>query len=614
MKIAFFDHSYHKKTSSSFFFLEVLRGLGNVKIIYDELSQNGSHSSSWVDFDDRDYDLIVIWQIHSPFEILSGNHPNVLFVPMYDALLVDDRFFWKQEFQKAKILSFSWKLHQEVIRRGAISRVFQFFPDPTKLRQVRDYSTPRVFFWYRRPPIDLDFVVKLCPKSTSHLWVHNAPDPGEKKLNLSRINNENLKVSTWFKSRSEYQAALVDCNVFVAPRLNEGIGMGFLEAMAHGMCVIAPDTPTMNEIISDNGNGLLYDLRIPYPLDFSRVRDLGLRARETVEMGHERWMASKDNLAEYIALPTASVMRRERALSIQKRVNSFDTNTGTKRDQFPRISVVTVCLNAEADIEATILSVIEQNYPNLEYVVIDGKSTDGTIAIAQKYIDRIDVFQSLADEGIYDAMNNSIHFCTGEWVIFMNCGDTFLGPNALKRMFSHEVINSDIVYGNNLYVDAEGVEHYHLAEDFESIWDKLVHQDRQLNWLSGLPCHQSIAVRKNLLEEIKFDTSFMIAADLDFLFKARGKGARFFHSNELISIYWTGGFSKQKEDLCHREWITIAQNYGSHLSTLHLNSILPWPKRRTVPVNMRRPLSEFVFSLTRAWEKIKSWADSQWKA
>ena len=103
----------------------------------------------------------------------------------------------------------------------------------------------------------------------------------------------------------------------------------------------------------------------------------------------------------------------------------------------PLISVVTVSYNAVSVIEQTIFSVINQTYPNVEYIIIDGGSTDGTVDIIKKYADKITYWVSEPDKGIYDAMNKGIELATGEWINFMNAGDSFYSFSILELIFGH---------------------------------------------------------------------------------------------------------------------------------------------------------------------------------
>lgn len=110
-----------------------------------------------------------------------------------------------------------------------------------------------------------------------------------------------------------------------------------------------------------------------------------------------------------------------------------------------KITVITVVYNGIDYIEDTILSVINQDYSNIEYIIIDGKSDDGTMDIVEKYATKISYWVSESDNGIYDAMNKGIKVATGDWIIFMNCGDYFFSSDIITQVFSQMLIGIDVV-------------------------------------------------------------------------------------------------------------------------------------------------------------------------
>ena len=121
----------------------------------------------------------------------------------------------------------------------------------------------------------------------------------------------------------------------------------------------------------------------------------------------------------------------------------------------PKISIITVVYNGIECIEKTILNVLKQTYENIEYIVVDGGSTDGTIEVLNKYSKQISYWISESDEGIYDAMNKAVTFSTGEWIIFRNCGDYFFSPTILNEIFCiYRDNGEDFIAGNVRYFKA----------------------------------------------------------------------------------------------------------------------------------------------------------------
>lgn len=129
------------------------------------------------------------------------------------------------------------------------------------------------------------------------------------------------------------------------------------------------------------------------------------------------------------------------------RINGLNKKKSSK---LPLISIITVVYNGKNDIEKTIQSVINQTYNNIEYIVIDGGSTDGTLDIIKNYEDKIDYWQSEPDAGIYDAMNKGIKLATGVWINFMNAGDIFYHSNVISNFIANstDIKNVDVFYGN----------------------------------------------------------------------------------------------------------------------------------------------------------------------
>ncbi|HSA05957.1 MAG TPA: glycosyltransferase family 2 protein [Candidatus Gastranaerophilales bacterium] len=204
----------------------------------------------------------------------------------------------------------------------------------------------------------------------------------------------------------------------------------------------------------------------------------------------------------------------------------------------PVITVVTVVLNAEKHIEKTILSVINQTYQNIEYIVIDGGSTDGTLNIIKKYQDKITFWKSEPDEGIFDAMNKGIDIATGVWINFMNAGDYFYSDDVLERIFQDKEIKEDFIYGGTLV-------NFHIGK-YISRKEMSAPELTDELW-KYYPCHQSCFIRTVLMKQNLFkvnDPVLKVLADcdilLDFYYK---KKLKFRRENIIVANFLGGGFS-----------------------------------------------------------------------
>lgn len=182
-----------------------------------------------------------------------------------------------------------------------------------------------------------------------------------------------------------------------------------------------------------------------------------------------------------------------------------------------KISVITAVYNNKETIKDAIDSVQSQSYPNVEHIVIDGASSDGTVEIVKSYGDKIDVFISEPDEGIYDALNKGIHLATGDIVGFLNSDDVYAHDSVLEkiaRAFQHQ--GADSVYGDLNYVKREDISkviRHWKSHGFER--SKL-----RKGWM---PPHPTFYVKRKVYEQYGgFDTSFKIAADYDSILRFLG--------------------------------------------------------------------------------------------
>lgn len=192
-----------------------------------------------------------------------------------------------------------------------------------------------------------------------------------------------------------------------------------------------------------------------------------------------------------------------------------------------KISVITVTYNCVDLIEGTILSVLKQDYPFIEFIIIDGASNDGTIEILYKYREKIDYFLSEPDKGIYDAMNKGLSKSTGDWVFFLNAGDVFYSNSILTEVFKNSTDNSNAYYGDIYYKKQEGLK---LSKGNRPFWAP------NHNYLSMGFSHQGVVIRSSLAKEFKFDLSYKCCADFKMIYSIYKKYGNFKYIDMPFSI------------------------------------------------------------------------------
>jgi glycosyltransferase involved in cell wall biosynthesis len=211
----------------------------------------------------------------------------------------------------------------------------------------------------------------------------------------------------------------------------------------------------------------------------------------------------------------------------------------------PKVTVVTVTYNAEKTLARTLQSLTAQTYPNLELLLIDGKSKDGTLAVAESFHDNRLRIVSEPDKGLYDAMNKGTRLATGDFVMFINAGDELYRPDTLARAFAHWN-GEDILYGDTVLTDNQGTI---LGLRRHKPYPKKLTVNAMRQGM--VVCHQSILVRKSIAPE--FDPTYKCSADIDWTIRALRPAKGVLNTKLVLSKFELGGFSTQHRRYCWQD-------------------------------------------------------------
>ncbi|HYQ56400.1 MAG TPA: glycosyltransferase family 2 protein [Draconibacterium sp.] len=224
-----------------------------------------------------------------------------------------------------------------------------------------------------------------------------------------------------------------------------------------------------------------------------------------------------------------------------------------------KLSIITISYNCAKELEGTIRSVTEQSFSDVEYIIVDGGSKDGSPEVIKKYEARISKWVSEPDNGIYDAMNKGLNMAAGEYVLFMNAGDIFYASDALEKIPFSEFPDADIFYGETLSVDEKGNE---LGLRPKTL-------PHNLNWKhfrNGMVvCHQSFLVKRELAPD--YNMNYKLSADVDWVIKCLKRSQQTVFTGTIISRFLEGGASKQRHGESLKErFCVMKQNFGLRLT------------------------------------------------
>jgi glycosyltransferase involved in cell wall biosynthesis len=239
----------------------------------------------------------------------------------------------------------------------------------------------------------------------------------------------------------------------------------------------------------------------------------------------------------------------------------------------PVLSVITVVFNNVDHIERTLLSVINQTYERIEYIVIDGGSTDGTLAIIQKYVTKISRLISEPDKGIYDAMNKGLALATGDYVLFMNSGDEIYAPDTVAFVFAAE-LNADIYYGETEMINAQGE---NLGQRRHKAPDNFTWRDFKYGMSIS---HQAIYTKRLLARP--YAPEYELSADIDWILQAAKQAKKIVNVRRYVAKYLVGGMSKAKHKQSLLERFAIMRKHYGLVPTVFNHFVIAFTALKTV--------------------------------
>jgi glycosyltransferase involved in cell wall biosynthesis len=230
---------------------------------------------------------------------------------------------------------------------------------------------------------------------------------------------------------------------------------------------------------------------------------------------------------------------------------------------FPSFSIITVTYNAEKVLERTILSVLNQSYPHIEYIIIDGNSTDQTAEIIKQYASGLSYWSSEPDKGLYDAMNKGLRRATGDYVWFLNAGDVLQTSDTVRLLA--EVVQKngtpDILYGETDLMDGDG----------NIIAARRLKAPERLTWKSFhmgmLVCHQAFIVKRSIAPE--YDLQYRFSADYDWCIRCMKTAKTIVNTRlRLVNYLYEGMTTANRKASLKERYAIMCNCYGVFVTVI----------------------------------------------
>lgn len=246
-----------------------------------------------------------------------------------------------------------------------------------------------------------------------------------------------------------------------------------------------------------------------------------------------------------------------------------------------KFTIITCTYQAENELERTLRSVLEQTYNDVEHLIVDGASTDATLPLAQTYViesqaqnnEHQVMVTSEPDKGLYDAMNKGLRHATGDYVLFLNAGDTFPSESTLTQVAAcaeRASVLPGVLYGDTDIVDNEGrfVRHRRLSPPKKLSWK---------SFMQGMVvCHQAFYARTDLAKKVPYQLKYRYSADVDWCIRvmkmAQKQGLPLCNVQTVVANYLDGGMTEKNHKASLKERFRVMESHYGYLPTLFMHA------------------------------------------
>jgi len=299
-KLAFVDHDYHKKTRCADFLREIL----SEYFIIDSYWWSLSEETKLIKYL-KNYENIFFFQTLIPsYDLLKLRDRNLIWAPMYDTLSFERKYWKKIKYTNIKLLCFSKKVKLHAEKMGCQNIGLKYFIRPKEIEFKTPQKTLNILFWFRSTLKLNDWLGFFDLNKINKIIYLDCPDSGKKSEEFDKTILDKYKielVKKTFLPQNQYIEYVKNCDVFIASRKQEGIGMGFLEAISMGKYIVSYDDSTMNEYIVDKKIGFLINKKSEKLINHNDIIDNVNYRIQFAKNGHLQWLTQKNEIINFFS-------------------------------------------------------------------------------------------------------------------------------------------------------------------------------------------------------------------------------------------------------------------------------------------------------------------------